>query len=86
MRVAGTAVGPDLDDRKTATATCTGGRVAIGGGYELSTVVPGDDQNLTVVVNHATSDTVWTVTAAEDGLAPGSLWALTAHVTCALAP
>jgi hypothetical protein len=83
LRVDGVTDGPDTDDRKTSTATCTGGRVAIGGGYELTTDVVGDDQNLTVVENRATSNTVWTVTAAEDDLSPTTNWTIQAYVTCA---
>jgi hypothetical protein len=83
LRVTGSDVGPDDTDRKTATATCTGGRVAIGGGYHLDTASPGDDQNLTVVQSEATSDSVWTVTVAEDDLAPGSDWSVQAIVQCA---
>ena len=83
LRVTGTAVGPDTDDRKSATATCTGGRVAVGGGYELTTDTAGEDQNITVVENRASSDTVWTVTAAEDQLGPAEQWTLQAYVVCA---
>jgi hypothetical protein len=84
-RVTGTPVGSDDTDRKTATATCTGGRVAVGGGYHVDTAVAGEDQHLSVVQNEATSDDEWTVTVVEDGLPAGSNWTLQAAAQCVLA-
>ena len=83
VRVSGTTEGPDTAASKSAQASCTGGRVAIGGGYELVTSVPGDEQNLAVTINRATSDTQWSVTALEDDLDPGTQWSLQAFVLCA---
>jgi hypothetical protein len=47
------------NDDVTATATCTGGRKVLGGGYSIAT--PAGDEMVTT--NAPTSDTVWTVTA-----------------------
>jgi hypothetical protein len=81
LRVTGTASVSDATTPKTATAGCTGGRRALGGGY----FVAGSDRaNIAVVENYPLSDTVWTVTADEsDGV--GTSWSVQAYVICATA-
>ena len=86
LRITGTNSVDDSSEPKTVTATCTGGRVAVGGGFNTTVTDAGDEDNLAVVQNRATSDTVWTVQAYEmQGGNVGGNWRVQAFVICATA-
>jgi hypothetical protein len=76
------ASGTNGTDPKTTTATCTGGRKVVGGGYLVTTSVAGDLDEITVYENRPTSETVWTASAQEDNPSTSS-WALQAYAICA---
>ena len=82
--MSGTASASNGTDPKTATATCTGSRVAIGGGYTATATTPGNVENVTVTESRATSDTVWSVTADADNITGN--WSIQAYVVCATSP
>ncbi len=84
LRITGTrnpTTGTNTTQPKTSTATCTGGTKVIGGGYEIFAATETDLGEVNIYVNHATSDTVWTITAREDNATGG--WAIQAYAICA---
>ncbi len=83
LRVVGTAVGPNDDNTKTATATCTGGRILVGGGA-LVTATSGDVGHISMTASYPSSATVWTATGHEGiGWLVGN-WSIQAFALCAL--
>jgi hypothetical protein len=76
--VSGTTSASDGTDEKTATATCTGGRKVVGGGYKIVSTIAG---NPVPTITQATSDTVWSATAVETGGNP--TWSIQAFAVCA---
>jgi hypothetical protein len=62
---------------KSITATCTGGRTVVGGGFSTSISAAGAQSS------RATSSTVWTVDAVEFSNT-ASAWTVTAYAYCAL--
>jgi hypothetical protein len=79
--VVGTATTSDETSPKSATAACTGGRVAVGGGYVV-TAATGSVAEITPTQNFPTSTTVWSTTASEDNDADVGNWSLQAYVLC----
>lgn len=75
----------DNSDLKTATATCTGGRKVVGGGYTSTFVTATDEPRVTITQNQATSDTVWSVRAIESTNINNN-WSLQAFAVCVTAP
>jgi hypothetical protein len=65
-------------DPKESTATCTGGRKVIGGGYVVEGTGLGE---VNVYENRPTSDTTWSVKATEDNDNPS--YAIQAYAICA---
>jgi hypothetical protein len=66
---------------KEVNATCPNGTKALGGGYDIPFVSPsGSLAEINVYMNQPTSDTVWTVGAADNS---GSSWSIQAFVICA---
>ena len=91
LRVTGTPSASNATTPKTAVADCTGGRKVLGGGYDI-VVTDGPDGGTTldnigeinVVINRASDDDTWTVTAAVDNAGDmDDNWALTAYAVCA---
>ena len=66
------------------TATCTGGRKVVSGGF-IITAAAGNVAEITVSQNQATSDTVWTVAAAEDNDGDVGNWNIEAFAVCVTA-
>jgi hypothetical protein len=54
----------------------------VGGGYFIDAGSSANAANISVYENYPSSDTVWTVKAAEDGLSGGVNWWLQAWVIC----
>ena len=79
--VACTVVGPDnYYQTKIATASCPFGKVAVGGGYQIS------DAFRKVILSYPSADNVWTVKAVTDGHYSGYVWRFQAYVICIDAP
>jgi hypothetical protein len=64
-------------NNKTVTATCTGGRKVVGGGFLSNNASVGAQGS------YASSATAWTVDAVELSNVPGN-WTITAYALCAL--
>jgi hypothetical protein len=62
---------------KSITATCTGGRKVVGGGFSASSA------NVGASASFASSATVWTVDGSEF-VNTASTWTITAYALCAL--
>jgi hypothetical protein len=89
VQVTGTpvpATGLDETSPKTATATCPSGTHVTQGGYLVDASNDADNDKFAVYVSQPTSDTVWTVIAAEKDDAASQGWSLTAYVICADVP
>jgi hypothetical protein len=63
------------------SATCTGGRKVVGGGFQ-ALAASGSVAEITTTQNQPTSDTIWTVTASEDNGADVGNWSLQAFAIC----
>ncbi len=64
-------------NNKSITATCTGGRKVVGGGFSAN------NSNVGAQASYASSATVWTVDAVEFSNVV-STWTITAYALCAL--
>ena len=83
LRVEGTVVGPDGDNGKSATAACTGGRILVGGGAQV-TATSGNVGEIAITASYPSSATVWTATGHEGlGFLVGD-WSIQAFALCAL--
>jgi hypothetical protein len=69
----------DTVDSKSITATCPGGKKALGGGASLG----GTMNNVVIRTSRFDSTTSWAVTAAENPAVAGN-WYVTAYVICAV--
>ncbi len=81
QRIAGTATASNGTSPKTATASCSAGKVAVGGGHILTGNQP---ERRPVVASYASADNTWTITATNYS-GTGS-WALQAFVVCVNQP
>jgi hypothetical protein len=81
LRVTGTPSANDSSSPKSSTATCTGGRRVVGGGYQLAADNSAELPELTVSQNRSLTDTTRTVTAAEGDAVSGN-WSITAYAIC----
>jgi hypothetical protein len=78
------AATPDNEAAKTATADCTGTKVAVGGGFLTTNVsVPAE---ITITASYPSDSNTWTATSVVDN--PGNAgtdtsYSLTAYVICA---
>jgi hypothetical protein len=79
LRVAGVASVSNPGNGKSSTATCTGGRVVLGGGYLISGA---DADQISISQNLATSDTVWSVAAQEIQNNVTTAWSVQAYAIC----
>lgn len=79
-RIVGATGANDSNEPKTATATCSGGKKVVGGGW-VTTL----NEDAAISANRATSDTVWSVTAYEGNNTSGN-WYLQAYAICVTAP
>jgi hypothetical protein len=79
--VAGTASAENETSPKSATASCPAGKKAVSGGYVLQTT-SGSLAELSVSQNYPSSDTTWSVTAAEDNDSGVGAWSIQAYVIC----
>jgi hypothetical protein len=77
-RVSGTATAFDGSSPKNATAQCPAGKVVVGGGYSVTGL---DD--FSVTANGPSTDSTWSVIAAENGGNP--TWSLQAFAICVTA-
>jgi hypothetical protein len=80
--VSGSTSASNETSPKTVTAPCSPGKKVLGGGYAV-VAASGNPAEITVYVNQPTSDTIWTVTAAEDEDKDVGNWSLQAFVICA---
>jgi hypothetical protein len=71
----------DDENAKSVTATCTGGRKVIGGGFAVTDVSNGFYP--VVTANGPSSDTAWTVESTSTSGAQDRSYALTAYAICA---
>ncbi len=71
----------DDEDAKSVTATCTGGRKVIGGGFAISDVSGGFYP--VVTANGPSSDTAWTVESTATTGSQDRGYKLTAYAICA---
>ena len=62
------------------TATCTGGRKVIGGGYALSAV---SDSDVLVLASYPSTDDTWTVSANDLTSGGDHSYAIQAYAICA---
>jgi hypothetical protein len=62
---------------KTATATCSAGKTALGGGY----IVGGTSNSVVVDQSYPSATDTWTVSGVKTGGNPS--WSLQAYVVCA---
>ena len=83
LLVTGTAT-TDNELVKSATATCTGGRKVVGGGYTAENV--SSLSAIAVTASYASSDTVWTVTGDVTSTSGDTSFSLRAYAICVLAP
>lgn len=83
LMVTGTATADDETTPKTATATCTGGRSVLGGGYLISGV--SSQTAILITQNYPSSSTVWTVTGTLSTTASDTPYALQAYAICGTA-
>jgi hypothetical protein len=67
------------------TATCPAGKDVVSGGYTLAVGTAADLTRVAITDSHATSDTVWSVSAIETGNETGT-WTLSTFAVCASAP
>jgi hypothetical protein len=80
LRVSATSAN-NSNSSKTTTATCTGGRRVLGGGFTQNGT-PNPD--IEFVAAYPSSDTVFTVTAVEDSPVNGN-WTYTVWAICGTA-
>ena len=73
-------VSADTELAKTVTATCTGGRKVIGGGFEFSNV---SDDHVSVVASFPSSATVWTVSTGDMTSGGDHSYSVRAYAICA---
>jgi DUF4097 and DUF4098 domain-containing protein YvlB len=81
--MAGTASG-DIEGARTVTATCTAGKVAVGGGFQTSSVSNANE--IVITASYPSSSTAWTVSGTSDNNNGDASFALQSHVICATAP
>jgi len=62
----------------SVTATCTGGRFAVGGGFQVVSHGTGDGP--AILASYPSSNTVWTVTAGP--VFKSTTWSVQAYVIC----
>jgi hypothetical protein len=79
--VTGTASALDETSPKTATATCPAGKKAMSGGYVVQTT-SGSVAEIAISQDYPSSDTTWSVTAAEDNDSSVGDWSVQAYVIC----
>jgi hypothetical protein len=65
-----------------ATASCTPGKKALGGGYNID-VVSGNQGDISAIESYPFDDDTWTVTGAEDDPGDVGSWSIQAYVICA---
>lgn len=80
MIVTGTA-SADTELFRTVTATCTGGKVVVGGGYRATNV--SSQRDIVVTDSYASSTTVWTAVGMAYDTAGDKSFSLTAYAICA---
>ncbi len=81
QRIAGTATASNTTTPKTATASCSAGKVAVGGGHILT---GNQTERRAVVESYASADGTWTITARNFN--GSGNWALQAFVVCVNQP
>ena len=78
----GTASASNEGNSKTVTATCPTGKVALGGGFVVTTA-GGNAAEISIVRSFPSASDVWTVEAREDNDFDVDNWSLQAYVLCA---
>jgi hypothetical protein len=81
--VTGTASADDETTPKTVTATCSGGRSVLGGGYFISGA--SDQTSILITQNYPSSSTVWTATGTLSTLGGDNSYSLQAYAICGTA-
>jgi hypothetical protein len=66
------------------TATCTSGKVVVGGGWITSSISNGSE--IAISDSYPSSTTVWTVVGRNDNTSGDTSYALQAYAICATAP
>ncbi len=84
--VLGTATADDEVVPKTATATCPGGKVAVGGGYDALGMGVDADEEITIHQNKPSSSTTWSVIGSIDNAGGDASYSLQAYVVCVATP
>jgi hypothetical protein len=81
-RVVGTATADNETFPKTATATCTGSKKLVGGGYLVSAASASSE--IVITASYPSSDTVWTTSGTVDSNTGGDeSYSLQAYAICA---
>lgn len=74
----GIASASNNDNTKTVTASCVGGKVAIGGGHTINMTSNGEPPFITRSIRTGTN--TWTITASEGSITGN--FSVTAYVMC----
>jgi hypothetical protein len=77
------AVGADTFGNRTATATCTGGKKVVGGGFNTLNV--SDSRTIAITGSYPSSATVWTVKGTTEQSGASRSYSLQAYAICATA-